>query len=101
MEIITDSDYPPVEICTPESFNMDAGDICIDALIVDTEELRAALGNGLWWLGSEQEPHTYDPKYTMERAQVMVERQARIGKLIIMAAWNQGYRAKHIRSEDE
>jgi hypothetical protein len=97
-ETITDADYPDV---TAESFNMDAGDICIDANIEDTEKLRYALGNGLYWLESELEPHTDDPTYTMERAQIMVERQAAIGKLVIMAAWNQGFRSRHIRSEDE
>jgi len=99
-ETITDADYPPVQTCTAKSFNMDAGDICIDELIEDTQELRIALGNGLFWLEAELDWHPGSPAYTMERAQIMVERQALIGKLVLLAAYNQGYRAKHIRGED-
>jgi hypothetical protein len=102
---ITDADYPPVAKCevpfTKETFFADAGEVCIPADKEECDKLRMALADGLWWLQSQLSWQSKDPSSMLDASAVMSSRLEIIGRNVVLAVYNNGYRDSDMGERSE
>jgi hypothetical protein len=87
-----------------KAFHWDAGDICLPEFAEDSETLRGKLRDALYWIELECKHQKIGPravKDTFWHNRVMAERLAVLGERIALAAWDQGYRARHFEKRTE
>ena len=91
---------PPV-VYTSEEFARAAGDIMLPEPEdkVTHSELMIALRDALFWHESMLEWHSRDSDYSMERALVMTERLAKLGRLLINDIYRREYRCENFKDE--
>lgn len=78
-----------------EDYIRDCGDILMPGCEGDHASMRKALRNALYWLDSDIKWRSSKPASILNSTAILRERVARLGEHVLLAAYNQGYRAEH------